>query len=328
MSLALLGLIGGLVFIIGGANSLVAGATAIARRSGISDMVIGMTVVAIGTSAPEMVVSFLGAADGNSDIAAGNVIGSNICNTLLVLGVTALVLPVRLTKETIRRDIPVMAASTALLCILAADTILGTGSENLISRFDGLILLLLFALFLFLSFRTARKNNSAAEPEVTAPRKGNAKRDKSLLKSILLTLLGLGALIVGGEIMVKAATSLAKSLGVPDLVIAATVVAVGTSLPELATSVAAALRKNTGLALGNVVGSNIINILLILGGSALIHPVSLAGTGSLNFIILALSALFMVLCAFTFTKRRLDRAEAVIFLFAYAVYISFLISGR
>lgn len=328
MLLASLGLLGGLILIIGGADGLVSGASAIARRSGISDMIIGMTVVAIGTSAPEMVVSFLGAADGNSDIAVGNVIGSNICNILLVLGATALVLPVPLPKETVRGDIPFMALSTALLCILAGDTLLGTGSENLISRIDGLILLLLFAFFMFRSFRTSRKNGNGTAPEDTAEGKGKAKREKSLLNSIVITLLGLAALIVGGEIMVGSATSLAKSLGVPDIVIASTVVAVGTSLPEFATSVMAALRKKTGLALGNIIGSNIINILLILGGSALIHPVSLAGTGSLDFIILALSALFMVLCAFTFTKRTIDRAEAVIFLLTYTVYVCFQIFGR
>lgn len=317
----------GLMTVIAGAEFLVKGATALAKRFRISDMVIGMTIVAIGTSTPELVVSFIGAASGNADIAVGNVIGSNICNILLILGITALIYPLPLTKSNIRIDIPFVIISTLLLCILACDTLIGTGNLNSIGRTDGAILLFFFAAFMTYSFKTAKKGEiqQNVSPQERSEEQANSDKRQNVFVSILLIVLGLVSLVFGGDFMVDQAIIIAKAFGVSDIVIAATVVAIGTSLPELATSVVAACKKNVGLALGNVVGSNVINILLILGGSAIITPLGLANVSYINLLILCLSALFMMACAFLFKKRMIDRAEAVIFLVTYAAYIYFLI---
>ncbi len=322
MFICILHLVLGLVLVIAGAELLVKGATSLAKRYGWPDKLIGMTIVAIGTSAPELVVSFIGAAGGNADIAVGNVIGSNICNALLILGVTALIFPLPLTRSNIRVDIPFVIVSTLALCLLAGDTLLGTGTSNTISRIDGAILLFIFAVFMIYSLKSAMNGKSAGVQNSERKEEYKGKRP---LVSAGLVILGLAGLIIGGNIMVDRAVTIAKALGVSDLVIAATIVAIGTSLPELATSIVAACRKNVGLALGNVVGSNIINILLILGGSSLITPLSLGNVGPVNLIILCVSALLMFFSAFMFKKKVIDRGEGIIFLLTYSAYIYFLI---
>ena len=322
-------LIIGLILVLVGANYLVDGATAVAKRFGISDMVIGMTIVGIGTSTPEMVVSFWGAAQGNADIAVGNIVGSNICNILLILGISALVYPLVLTRNNIIKDIPFVLLSTAALCAVALDKQISGAPENIISLGDGIVLLLFFAVFIIYSFLTANKpepeQDKIANKEVLPVKKN--KKWKHTWLPILMIIGGLVTLIAGGDMFVNAATKVAKDIGVSDVIIAVTIVAIGTSVPELATSVIAATKKNTGLALGNVVGSNIFNVFLILGGSALITPLNLGNFGMINFMMLCVATLALFICAFTFRKHYIDRIEGVLFLLMYIAYIVLLVNG-
>lgn len=311
-------LIGGLILILLGANYLVDGASSIAKRFGISEFVIGLTIVGIGTSSPEMVVSFMSAIKGNADMAIGNIAGSNIFNTLMILGITALVAPLAITKENLKKDIPLNIIVTALLIILGMNfTLFGIG-ENTISRIDGLILLGIFACYMWISFKSDKGDEAEGE-------EGTVSRN--LAVSIIMVIGGLAALIFGGRLFVNSATALAQMFGVSDKFIAITVMAAGTSMPELATCVVAALKGRGQLALGNVLGSNISNILLILGGSALICPLSFSGMTSIDLVVVFLCAVFIFLSAFLFRKKELDRVEGVIFLLTEAAYMWYLITN-
>ena len=266
MILQILILIAGLLLILFGANWLVDGSSSVAKRFGISEFVIGLTIVGIGTSTPEMVVSFLSSIQGKADMAIGNIVGSNIFNTLMILGVTALIAPLTITKSNLKKDIPINIFVTILLILLGMNfTIFGMGKDQL-CRIDGLILLGIFAWYLWSSF----KSDSTDDEE------SNIK-EYSILMSSVLIIAGLASLIVGGRLFVNSATELAKMFGVSDKFIAITVMAAGTSMPELATCVVATLKGRGQLALGNILGSNISNILLILGGSSLINPLSFTG---------------------------------------------------
>lgn len=310
-------LLGGLTLILLGANYLVDGSSSIAKKFGISEFVIGLTIVGIGTSSPEMVVSFMSAIKGNADMAIGNIAGSNIFNTLMILGVTALVAPLAITKENLKKDIPLNIIVTALLIILGMNfTLFGIG-ENTISRIDGLILLGIFACYMWVSFKSDKGDESEEEGTVS----------RNLAVSIIMVIGGLAALIFGGRLFVNSATALAQMFGVSDKFIAITVMAAGTSMPELATCVVAALKGRGQLALGNVLGSNISNILLILGGSALICPLSFSGMTSIDLVVVFLCAVFIFLSAFLFRKKELDRVEGVIFLLTEAAYMWYLISN-
>ena len=306
MVLQILILIAGLVLVVWGADRLVDGASALARRFGLSEFVIGLTIVGMGTSAPEMVVSFIGAIQGNADISMGNVVGSNIFNTLLILGLTALLLPMAVTPDNRKKDVPMNILITLLL--------IGLGLDGSLTRWDGAILLAVFALYMWHSFRNgseeASEEDAAQEP---------------VWKSILFILLGLASLIFGGNFFVDSATDIAHALGVSDKFIAITILAGGTSLPELATCVAAAVKKKGQLALGNIIGSNIFNILLILGGSALIHPLSLAGISYVDFGILFASAVALMTACFIGKKNMLDRVDGVCFLLLFVAYMTYLI---
>lgn len=304
----------GLALIIFGADWLVDGASSIARKSGISEFVIGLTIVGMGTSAPEMVVSFLGAVKGNADIAVGNVVGSNIFNTLLILGLTALVMPVTITRSNLRRDIPVNLAATLLLILLGMKgTLLGMGRDGL-GRPEGTIMLLLFAAYMFWSFKSDSKAGGDETPGKTI-RPGMAA---------LMVAGGLGALVGGGELFVDSATAIAKYLGISDKFIAITILAGGTSMPELATCIVAAVKKKGQLALGNILGSNVFNILLILGGSALIHPLSFASMNLIDMGTLFLGSLLVLVSAFTFRRNVLDRIDGMILLLCEAAYFTWL----
>ena len=248
----------GLALVVTGADILVDGASAVARRFGLSEFVIGLTIVGMGTSAPEMVVSFIGAVEGNADVSIGNVVGSNIFNTLLILGVTALLMPVGITPDNRKKDIPINIGVTALL--------IGLGLFGGLSAWDGGILLAVFFLYMWQSFR---QKGAESDPA------GEQTREKKLWLSALMILGGIAALIWGGTLFVDNATALARGLGVSDKFIAVTLLAGGTSLPELATCVAAAVKKKGQLALGNIIGSNLFNILLILGVTALLMPVGI-----------------------------------------------------
>ena len=314
MILTVVLLLAGLALIVFGADALVDGASSVARRFGLSEFVIGLTIVGMGTSAPEMVVSFIGAFHGNADIAIGNVVGSNIFNTLLILGLTALILPMTVTPSNKKRDIPVNIFVTALLVVLGLEkTFFGIGNDGL-SRIDGAILMTVFILYMVMSF----KGNHPDEEENPAP-------IKSIWLSLLMIAGGLAGLIFGGNLFVDNATAIAKALGISDKFIAITILAGGTSMPELATCVVAAAKKKGQLALGNIIGSNVFNILLILGGSALIHPLSFVGMNYVDLGVLMLSAIVLYTATFVGRKDKIDRLDGSLFLVIFAAYMAYLI---
>lgn len=316
MTLQILILLGGLALILFGANWLVDGSSSIAKKFGISEFVIGLTIVGIGTSTPEMVVSFLSAFQGKADMAIGNIVGSNIFNTLMILGVTALIAPMAITKSNLKRDIPLNIFVTVLLILLGMNfTIFGLGQDQL-SRIDGAILLAIFAWYLYTSFKSD-----------TADEDGEGIKEYKTGISVLLIVAGLGALIAGGKLFVNSATELAKMFGVSDKFIAITVMAAGTSMPELATCAVAALKGRGQLALGNVLGSNISNILLILGGSALINPLSFGGMTYVDLGVVLAGAIFILASAYLFKKKQLDRFEGIVLLLMEAGYMWYLIAN-
>ena len=310
MFLDVLLLLLGLGLIVAGAEALVDGSSSIARRFGVSEFVIGLTIVGMGTSAPEMVVSFIGAAQGNADVAVGNVIGSNIFNTLLILGVTAMILPIPITKTNRKVDIPVNILVAVLLVVL------GLTGGRVLSRLDGIILLVLFAAYMAYQFIHDKKE-VAVEP--------SDAKTRGVFVSIVFILAGLAGLIFGGRLFVNSATELAYYIGVSDKFIAITVLAGGTSLPELATCVVAAIKKKGQLALGNIIGSNLFNILLILGGSAIITPLSFEHIDPFDIGILIASTLMLLLSIFTGKNSRIGRGDGIAFTLLWALYMAFLI---
>ena len=317
MAIQLLILAAGLVLILLGANYLVEGSSAVARKFGISEFVIGLTIVGIGTSAPEMVVSFLSSLQGKADMAIGNVIGSNIFNTLLILGITALISPLVITRSNMKKDIPMNIFATVLLIVIGMHgTLFGLGTDTL-TRYDGAILLLIFIWYLYSCFH----NKSDGEENQEAARKSPA------WLTVLMIVGGLAGLVFGGRLFVNSASELARIFGVSDKFIAITVMAGGTSMPELATCVVAALKGKGQLALGNILGSNISNILLILGGSALINPLSFSGITAVDLATVLAAALFIMLSAWIFRTNKRDRFEGVILLLGEAAYMWYLIAN-
>lgn len=314
MTAEILLLILGLAMVIFGADFLVDGASSLARRWGLSEFVIGLTIVGMGTSAPEMVVSFIGAANGNADISIGNVVGSNILNVLLILGVTALILPMAVTNDNRKLDIPLNIGATLLLVLLGMKhSLFGVGSDEL-SIWEGILFLLLFMSYMIYCF-ICGKNEKQEEKE---------EKKTSVPLSILMIAGGLAGLIYGGNLFVGNATAIAGALGLSDKFIAITVLAVGTSLPELATCIAAAIKKKGQLALGNIIGSNLFNILLILGGSALITPLPFSGMGWVDLGVLTLSSLYLLTCTFMWKKNVLDRFDGTAFLLTWIGYMVYL----
>ena len=315
MAIQIIILLASLAFIILGADWLVDGASSIARKAGISEFVIGLTIVGFGTSCPELVVSLTGAFAGNSDISIGNVVGSNIFNTLLILGVTALIRPIAITLENKRRDIPMTIGVTLLLILCGMSTTLfGIGSHDGISRMEGIVFLILFAAYIYSCF----KNNTAETEDAEV-------KNLSIAISIVLVLAGLAGLIIGGKFFVSSATSIAQALGVSDKFIAITILAGGTSLPELATCIVAAAKNKGQLALGNILGSNVFNILLILGCSAVVSPLNFAGMNLVDMGVLMLSALLVFTSSFTGKKDLLDRFDGTLLLLCEAAYMAWLI---
>lgn len=309
-------LIVGLALVVLGADFLVDGASSIAKRFGVSDFVIGLTIVGMGTSAPEMVVSLIGALQGNGDIAIGNVIGSNIFNVFMILGATALILPMDITPMNRKKDIPLNIVITLIFIALGMSrTLFGIG-DDVLGRLDGAILLVLFAAYIYMCFRFDTANQSENNE--------NEKVIKPALAAVLIVA-GLAGLVFGGRMFVNSATSIAKMLNVSDKLIAITILAGGTSMPELVTCIVAAFKKKGQLALGNILGSNVFNILLILGGSALIHPLSMAGMSYVDLGALLLSALVIWASIHTNKKNQLDRADGLLLLLLEAAYMTFLI---
>lgn len=301
----------GIVF---GADTLVAGSVAVARRYKVSDFVIGAAIVGIGTSMPELTVSFLGALQGNAEVAIGNVVGSNIFNILGILGITAIFFPIAVTKENIRFEIPVCIAVSVLLTAL----VFMSGSPT-ISRADGIILLLVFAGFMWYSFYRDRKiNHLQQSSEQTAE-----KPSTPLWLSILKIIGGLGLLIVSCDIFVDDAVKIARQLGLNDAFISITLIACGTSLPELAASITAAVKKNTQLALGNIVGSNIFNICLILGLSAQVTPLSSSAITPVDYVVMIGAAVLPLLFGL---KGKIGRLGGVLMLGSFVTYTWYLLS--
>lgn len=307
----------GFVILIKGAELLVDGASAIAGRFNISDLVIGLTVVAFGTSTPELFVNIIASAKGNTEIAIGNVLGSNICNILLILGISTIIFPLSVSKGTVWKEIPFSLLAVIVLGLMANDQMIDGAGSSLLTRTDGLVLLAFFTIFLYYSFSIAKEVEGLDE-HIPAQTTGIAR-------SFLLVITGLIGLTLGGKWIVDGAVILAKSLGMSESLVGLTIVAVGTSLPELATSAMAAYKKNVEIAVGNVVGSNIFNIFFVLGISATIRPLPFETRSNRDIGVAALASLLLFLFMFTGKKRSLDRWEGIVFLFLYGGYIAFLI---
>ena len=317
MTIQIFILLAGLLLILFGANWLVDGSSSVAKRFGISEFVIGLTIVGIGTSTPEMVVSFLSSLQGKADMAIGNIVGSNIFNTMMILGVTAMISPLVITRSNLKKDIPLNIIVTIILIVLGMNfTLFGQGKDQL-CRIDGAILLAIFVWYLWSSFKS----------DTTDEEEGEGIKEYSILMSVILIIGGLAALIFGGRLFVNSATELAKMFGVSDKFIAITVMAAGTSMPELATCVVAALKGRGQLALGNILGSNISNILLILGGAALINPLSFNGMTYVDLGAVLLCSVFILVSAYLFKKKQLDRFEGAVLLLMEAGYMWYLIAN-
>lgn len=307
----------GFALLIKGADYFVEGSSNIATMFKISPLLIGLTIVAFGTSSPEATVSILAAVDGNAGVAIGNVVGSNIFNITLVVGVTAMINPLKVESTTIRKEIPFTLLASVTLLVLMADITLQGFSENLITRSDGLIFLLIFAVFLYYIFEVARNNReiSTENPTTETPR--------SLGKNILFTVGGLAAIIFGGDLVVDNATQIAFSFGMSQTLVGLTIVAVGTSLPELITSITAAIKKQSEIALGNIVGSNIFNILFVLGASSVISP--LAVIDEIFFDVVLMIFLTVILFIFSKSHYKIAKSEGFILAIAYIAYMAYII---
>lgn len=317
MLIDILWIVAGLVMILVGSDWLVDGASGVARKYGISEFIIGMTIVGIGTSMPELVSSVISAVQGHGDMALGNVTGSNICNILLILGVTALISPIKYTRSNIRKDVPFAILVSLFLIVMLYNGfgLFGEMGTPGISRVDALYLLSIFAVFMIDSFRSA-KNGAEEEVEMVKP--------MPMGKAVVFILLGLAGLVFGGRVFVDHTVSIAERFHVSEAFISITLMAVGTSLPELATCVVAAMKGKNQLALGNVIGSNIFNISLIIGTSAVISPFEIQSISTVDMAMVMVAVVLLWLAAFTFKKKTLDRVEGAIFLLAYVAYIAYL----
>jgi cation:H+ antiporter len=310
-----------LVLLVVGANWLVDGSAAIARRYHISEYIIGATIVGMGTSMPELVVSVVSGLGGHPEIAIGNVVGSNIFNVFLILGVTALMMPIKYTRTNIRRDIPLNIAVSLFVMALCALSIYTRGEYGL-GRVEGFLLLACFAFYLWYSLRSDAKQ-AVPDEEVEV----DLGRYRSMAVCIASIVLGLGGLIFGGDMFVDSASAIAREWGVSEAIIGLTIVAGGTSLPELVSSVIAVSKKKGQMALGNIVGSNIFNLLLILGVSSLVQPLSMGDITFVDWGVMVLSAVMLLVASLTFKKRVLDRTDAILLLLIYAAYMAWLVMG-
>lgn len=307
----------GFALLVKGADFFVDGASKIASALRVSPMLIGLTIVAFGTSAPEASVSFIAAFKGISDVAIGNVVGSNIFNTTLVLGVAAIIFPLTVQSETIRKEIPFALLGGVALLVLITDTLLQGGEINVISRTEGIILLLFFIVFLYYLFEVARGTRGQIDKSTAEV------KEISWLKNSALTLAGLAGIILGGSLIVNNSMEIALSLGMSETLIGLTIVAVGTSLPELVTSVMAARKKQNDIALGNIIGSNIFNIFFILGGSAVLHP--LAVDTRIFFDMILIIAVTLLILILSRTSHKIIRMEGVVLVMIYIAYSVFII---
>ena len=308
-------LIVGLVLLTYGANLLTKGCVGMAARFRVPEFIVGLTVMAVGTSMPELTVSTLTAINGYSDMAIGNVTGSNIFNTLIILGICAMNRPMVFTKENIRRDIPICIAASVLLLVMA----LYIGTPKGVGRVEGIILFLLYNAFVLYSIRSAKKDAPDAEAGTDDGKQTEATMGWG--KILFFIVVGLAGLIYGGNLCLDSATAIARAWGVSEAIIAITIVAAGTSLPELASSVAAIANGKLSLALGNIIGSNVANILLILGLCGSIKPLTMGGITPLDMWMVVGSAVLLLLSALAIGQRRITRFEGVLYLAIYVAYV-------
>jgi cation:H+ antiporter len=309
----------GLALLYAGGESLVRGATSLARGLGISTLVIGLTVVAFGTSAPELAVNVTAALRGQSGISFGNIIGSNIANLGLILGLAALVRPLHILPAISKREIPIMLAATLAVVLLAPRAL--AGGQGILGRLDGLILLAGFGLFLVFTLRRAMRERRDGAFTKVAAEEAQRHSQAALPMSLLLTLLGLAGVLLGGHWTVEGATAIARALGVGEEIIGLSIVAVGTSLPEMAASLTAARRGHMDLAVGNVVGSNLFNLLLVLGPTAMIRPLPVPAGGHYDFYALLFFSFLLLPIAIS-GGHRINRVEGAFFLLCYLAYIA------
>ncbi|MEO9804759.1 MAG: calcium/sodium antiporter [Reichenbachiella sp.] len=314
MWIQILLLILGLLLLVKGANLLVDGASALAKRYNISDLAVGLTVVAFGTSTPELLVNSFAAYNGNSEIVLGNIIGSNNFNLFAILGISGLITPLIVKSSTVWKEIPISFVAIILLFITANDFFIG--NSMILSRLDGFLLLILFGMFVYYIFKQLRTET---------PQPIELQKKISNAKIWIFILLGLAGLILGGKLFIMNATEMAVLLGIGEKVIGLTIVAAGTSLPELVTSVVAAMKKNNDIAVGNIIGSNIFNIFFILGISSIISPISYNLSFNADLYILTGGTVFLFIAMFTGQKKKLDRWEAAVLLVIYIFYLAFLI---
>jgi cation:H+ antiporter len=315
MLLHLLILTAGFIILVKGADWLVNGAVSLARRYKLSELAIGLTIVAFGTSAPELVVNIFSSIHKYNDISVGNIVGSNLFNLMFILGLSGIIFPLTVQIKTIWNEIPLSLIAALMILFFANDRLFGSDT-NLISLVDGIILLVFFGIFLYYISRNVKDEEQVS------------KLDYKMYGSsviILLIIIGLAALVIGSKMVVNKAVKIASILGVSEKLIGLTIVAAGTSLPELATSVVAAVKKNSDIAVGNVIGSNIFNIFFIIGISAVIHPINYNPLFNLDLIVLSVATIILFGTMFSGKRYKLDRWEAVILLTGYIAYILYLI---
>ncbi|CDQ41169.1 MULTISPECIES: calcium/sodium antiporter [Virgibacillus] len=314
--MAYIWLIIGFVLLIKGADLFVDGSSNIAKLLRVPTILIGLTIVAFGTSSPEATVSIIAALEGTADVSMGNVIGSNIFNLTLVVGIATIIFPIKVENETIRKEIPFTLLASVALLVLISDTVLQGFDVNYISRSDGLIFLLFLSVFMYYVIEVALKSRENVTQE-------KSSHDIKWGKNILLTLLGLAGIIIGGQMVVDNGKDIAYSWGMSEALVGLTIIAIGTSLPELVTSITAAIKKESEIAIGNIVGSNIFNILFVLGSSAVITPLDVNGKVVIDIIIMI--ALTVLLLVFSRTNYKIRKTEGVILVIGYVLYLTYII---
>ncbi len=320
MIVDILWFVAGLVLILGGANFLTDGASALARKWGMSDLVIGLTVVAFGTSAPELAISVLSAIGGNTGLAIGNVVGSNIFNACMIIGVTALISPIKVSSSVLKTDIPFVILSSTVLLALGLAPIIDEGQPAIVSRSAGILLLLFFVIYMRYTFATVN-HNTDSQRETAMQGKDSGQKFMPLWKMMFFIVGGLAALVYGGDRFVAGATGIARALGMSETLIGLTIVAAGTSLPELATSVVAAVKGKPDMAVGNVIGSNIFNIFLVLGITSVIKPLPFGSIGVFDLSVLTAASVLFWLSGQVYKKRTITRIEGALLILLYVAYI-------
>lgn len=308
----------GFIFLIKGADWLVSGASSLAYRFGVSALVVGLTIVAFGTSAPELIVSILSSLGGNTDIAIGNVVGSNIANIFLILGISAMIYPLSVQKGTVWKEIPFALLAVVVLFVLANDHLIDGAVSSVLSKIDGLILIGFFVIFLYYIFGVAFQTESSESDELVPQFR--------VMQSTMQIIGGIAGLVIGGKWIVDGAVSFASNLGVSESLIGLTIVAIGTSLPELATSAVAAYKKNVDIAIGNIVGSNIFNVFWILGVSSIITPLPFTAGANTDLSVAIAATLLLFFALFVGRKHIIEKWQGVVFVLLYVLYIAYLIS--